>query len=48
MSAADGKADLRDGEWHGEEFMVVKADEDEYAINKQASQACPVGIIRLD
>lgn len=48
MNAADGKADMKDSEWHGDEFMVAKIDEDEYELNKQAADVCPVGIIRLD
>lgn len=48
MNAADGKADLKGAEWHGDEFMVTKIEEDEYEQNKQAADACPVGIIRLD
>gem|GEM_PF-3408039 len=48
MNIQDGKADMKDGQWHGDEFVVAKIDEDEYDLNKQAAAACPVGIIRLD
>jgi ferredoxin len=48
MNEQDGKADLKDGEWKGDEFVVAKIDEDEYKENREASDACPVGIIRLD
>lgn len=48
MNVLDGKADMREGKWHGDEFMVAKIDEDEYELDKQAADACPVGIIRLD
>ncbi len=48
MNNEDGKADLRGGEWKGDEFVVVKANEEEYEKNKEASEACPVSIIRID
>lgn len=48
MSVEDGKADLKEGVWKGDEFVVAKIDEDECDMNRQAADACPVGIIRLD
>ncbi|NCQ06193.1 MAG: ferredoxin [Candidatus Moranbacteria bacterium] len=48
MNDEDGKADLKDGEWKGDEFVVAKVNEEEYKKNKEASDACPVGIIRVD
>lgn len=48
MNVEDGKSDLIDGKWHGDEFVVAKIDEDEYTKNKQAADACPMNIIRLD
>ncbi|MFZ2187381.1 MAG: ferredoxin [Candidatus Moraniibacteriota bacterium] len=48
MNEQDGKADLRGGEWKGGEFVVAKIEGEERAANKQAADACPVGIIRLD
>jgi ferredoxin len=48
MNAEDGKADLKGGEWKGDEFVVAKIEEEEYAVNKDAADACPMDIIRLD
>ena len=48
MNEADGKADLIGGEWKGEEFMVAKIEESECEAVKQAADACPMGIIRLE
>jgi len=48
MNDEDGKADLKDREWKGDEFVVAKVNEEEYKKNKEASDACPVGIIRVD
>lgn len=48
MDTKDGKSRLKNSEWKGNQFMVVKADEDEYEDNKKAADACPVGIIRVD
>lgn len=47
MNPEDGKSDLVGGELKGE-FFVAKIDEEERALNKQAADACPVSIIRLD
>lgn len=46
MNDTDGKADLLGGEWRGK-FVVSEIDPEEYEKNKQASEACPVGIIRI-
>ncbi|HLC95020.1 MAG TPA: ferredoxin [Patescibacteria group bacterium] len=48
MNTEDGKVDLVGGEWKGNEFVVAKIDEDESALNKQAADACPTGVIRLN
>lgn len=48
MNAEDGKADLKDGEWKGDEFVVAKINEEEFKKNKEAADVCPVGIIRVD
>ncbi len=48
MNGEDGKADLKDGEWKGDEFVVAKIHEEEYTKNREAADACPVGIIRVD
>ncbi|MFZ3031792.1 MAG: ferredoxin [Candidatus Moraniibacteriota bacterium] len=48
MNDQDGKADLIGGQWKGEEFVVAKIEEEEYAKNKQAADACPMGVIRLE
>lgn len=48
MNEEDGKADLQDGQWKGDEFVVAKINEEEYQKNKEAADACPVGIIRID
>ncbi|MFZ1720730.1 MAG: ferredoxin [Candidatus Moraniibacteriota bacterium] len=48
MNAEDGKSDLANAKWKGEEFMVSTIDENEYEENKKAADACPVNIIRLD
>jgi ferredoxin len=47
MNPDDGKSDLKDAEWKGNEFMVVEVDEEERAINEQAAAACPVNVIRV-
>lgn len=47
MNAEDGKSDLRDAQWKGDEFMVAQIDEDELEDNKKAADACPVSIIRV-
>lgn len=48
MNEEDGKSDLIGGEWRGEEFVVAKIDEDEIPVNRQAADACPVNVIRLE
>lgn len=48
MNEQDGKADLKDGEWKSEEFVVAKVDKEEYTNIKKAVDACPVNVIRLD
>jgi ferredoxin len=48
MNPNDGKSDLVNAKWKGEEFMVSTIDESEYDDNKKAADACPVNIIRLD
>jgi ferredoxin len=48
MNPDDGKSDLVNAKWKGEEFMVSTIDESEYDDNKKAADACPVNIIRLD
>lgn len=48
MNTEDGKSDLIGGEWHGDEFVVAKVDEEERDTNKLAADSCPVGIIRVD
>lgn len=48
MSAEDGKSELKDASWKGEQFMVAKIDENDLEDNRKAASACPVGIIRVD
>jgi len=47
MNDQDGKADLVGGEQKGDEFVVAEIEENEYEANKQAAEACPMGVIRL-
>jgi len=47
MNKEDGKSDLKNAQWKGEDFMVTKIDEDELEDNKKAADACPVSIIRV-
>lgn len=48
MNPDDGKSDLADAEWKGDDFMVSTIDPSEYEENKKAADACPVDIIRID
>lgn len=48
MNDTDGKADLRGGKWKGNIFVVAEIDGENYEENKQAADACPVGIIRIE
>ncbi len=48
MNQDDGKADLKDAKWNGNEFKVTKIDEDEIEDTICAANACPVNIIRVD
>jgi len=48
MNSDDGKSDLADAKWKGDDFMVALIDPSEYEANKKAAQACPVNIIRID
>lgn len=48
MNVEDGKSELKDAQWKGNQFMVAKVDENELENNKKAADACPVGIIRVD
>jgi ferredoxin len=48
MNDEDGKSDLANAKWKGDEFMVSTIDENEYEENKKAADACPVNIIRVN
>ncbi len=48
MNREDGLADLHGAKWKGDQFMVSQIDEDELEDNKDAAQACPVQIIRIE
>lgn len=47
MSDVDGKADLAEGIPKGD-FVISRIEEVDYEDNKKASEACPVGIIRIE
>lgn len=44
----DGMSDLKDGKWKGKDFVVRQIDEDDLQDNKDASDSCPVQIIRIE
>jgi ferredoxin len=48
MNEEDGKSDLVGGELKGNGIVVAKIDEDDYEDNKNAAEACPVNIIKLN
>jgi ferredoxin len=48
MNTQDGKSDLKEAKWKGDQFMVAQIDEGERENNKKAAESCPVGIIRVD
>jgi ferredoxin len=48
MNDDDGKSDLKDGHWKGDQFVVSQIEEEDLEDNKKAAEACPMGIIRID
>lgn len=48
MNDNDGKSDLVGGVPHKNGIVSAVIDEGDYAANKEASDACPVNIIRLE
>lgn len=48
MNTQDGKSELADAKWKGDQFMVAQVDAEEAENNKKAADACPVGIIRVE
>ncbi len=48
LNDEDGKADLKNAKQKGDEFMVAEVDIEFLEDNKNAANACPVNIIKID